>query len=382
MRETWRWFGEYDAITLAEIAQTGARGIVTALHDIPYGQVWSQDDIASRRGAIERAGFTWDVVESLPVHEDIKRGSGPLDDLFAAYRQSLANLAAEGVKTVCYNFMPVLDWTRTDLDTQMPRGGSCLRFEAAKMAAFEVHMLGRDAARESYAKEAIQRGDIWFQSATEADQDALLGTIMAGLPGAVSRYDMDGLREVLTTYDGLTHDDLRANLKRFLQEVVPTAAELGMTMCIHPDDPPRDILGLPRIVSNKDDIAWLLNAVDDHANGLTLCTGSLGAGSANDLPAIAHQFTDRIHFAHLRNVRKDPDGSFEESAHLDGDVDLIAVIDEILESEARRGVSIPYRADHGHALLSDIGREVQPGYTLIGRLRGLSELRGAIHAMS
>ncbi|MDC1296809.1 mannonate dehydratase [Octadecabacter sp.] len=382
MQETWRWFGEFDPIPLDQVAQTGARGIVSALHAVPYGDVWTREAIAARRREIEAAAFTWDVVESLPVHEDIKRGTGDLDRLFANYRQSLANLAAEGIKTVCYNFMPILDWTRTDLAAPLARGGTCLHFSAAKMAAFEIHMLGRAAARDEYHADAVTAGDAWMATATDADQAELLHAIMSGLPGAYDRYDIDGLRTVLKTYDGLTANDLCANLTRFLVEVVPTAAELGMSMCIHPDDPPRDILGLPRIVSSQDDIRQIMKAVDDTANGLTLCTGSLGSGVGNDLPAIANEFADRIHFVHLRNVTKAADGSFSEAAHLAGDVDLVAVIDELLEAESRRGVDLPFRADHGHALLSDKETKTQPGYTLIGRLRGLAELRGIICALS
>ena len=382
MRETWRWFGEFDPLTLTEIAQTGAAGIVSALHAIPYGEVWPKEAIADRRAEIEAAGFTWDVVESLPVHEDIKRGTGPMSAHFDAYRTSLENLASQGITTVCYNFMPILDWTRTDLFAPVPRGGTCLHFSATKMAAFEIHMLERDAARDAYHPDAIRAGDIWFQGSTETERDALLHAIMAGLPGAVDRYDINGLRTVLASYDGLSHDNLRANLKRFLEEVIPTASTLGINMCIHPDDPPRDILGLPRIVSTQDDIGWITQAVDDPANGLTLCTGSLGATPRNDLPSIARAFGHRTHFAHLRNVTKEPDGSFMESAHLAGDVDLVAVIDELLEAETRRSLNIPFRADHGHALLSDIGQTFQPGYTMIGRLRGLAELRGIIDALS
>ena len=380
MRETWRWFGEYDPITLAEVAQTGAHGIVSALHAIPYGDIWPQDAIAARRREIEAADLTWDVVESLPVHEDIKRGIGDLPTLFANYRTSLAHLAAEGITTVCYNFMPVLDWTRTDLFHPAPRGGTCLHFSAAKMAAFECHMLGRDAAREEYHPDAVTAGDEWFASSTEADRAGLLGAVMAGLPGAVDTYDIAGLRDVLDTYAGLTHADLRANLKRFLEEVIPTATELGINLCIHPDDPPQDILGLPRIVSNAQDIDWILRAVDAPANGLTLCSGSLGAGAGNDMPAIARAFGDRTHFVHLRNVTKSVDGSFTESAHLEGDVDLVATIDALLGAQAGR--DLPFRADHGHALLSDADQQVQPGYTLIGRLRGLAELRGILAALS
>ena len=381
MRETWRWFGEFDPIALNEVAQTGAAGIVSALHAIPYGEVWSREAIALRKAEIEVAGFTWDVVESLPVHEDIKRGTGDLDRLFGNYRTSLANLAAEGVKTVCYNFMPILDWTRTDLTASVARGGSCLHFSAAKMAAFEIHLLGRNAAKYDYHLDAVAAGTAWFETSTSEEQDLLLKTIMAGLPGAVDRYDIAGLKTVLDSYVDLSHDDLRGNLKRFLTEVIPTASELGIKMCIHPDDPPRDILGLPRIASTADDIAWIMQAVDTQANGLTLCTGSLGSHPDNDPPAIAQTFANRIHFVHLRNVTKQVDGSFTESAHLEGDVDLVAVINELLEAEAKNDADLPFRADHGHALLTDTQRDFQPGYTLIGRLRGLSELRGIIAAL-
>ena len=382
MRETWRWFGEFDPIALGEVAQTGSAGIVSALHAIPYGEVWPTNLIAARKSEIEAAGFTWDVVESLPVHEDIKRGTGDLRTLFANYRTSLKNLAAEGIKTVCYNFMPILDWTRTDLAAPVVRGGTCLHFSAAKMAAFEVHILGRNAARDDYHPNAIAAGSTWFQNSSKADQKKLLQTIMAGLPGAMDRYDIDGLKLILESYAGFSHDDLRANLKVFLNEVIPTATELGIKLCIHPDDPPSDILGLPRVVSTADDIAWIMDAVDAPANGLTLCTGSLGAHPDNDIPTIVRTFASRIHFVHLRNVVKQPDGSFTESAHLEGDVDLVAVIDELLEAEASHDFDLPFRADHGHALLSDGLREFQPGYTLIGRLRGLSELRGIIAALT
>lgn len=382
MRETWRWFGPFDEITLSEIRQTGAAGIVTALHDIPYGEVWPKARIAACRGEVNAAGFSWDVVESLPVHEAIKKGEGDLSALFASYRQSMVNLASEGIKTICYNFMPVLDWTRTDLTAPIANGGSCLRFSAPKMAAFEIHMMGREAARDEYAVEALIAADIWFQKSTDEDRATLLRSIMSGLPGAFDRYDIASLKAALAGYDGISRSDLRCNYRRFLEEIMPTAHELGMVFAVHPDDPPRDILGLPRIVSSDEDIAWILNAVDTPENGLTLCAGSLGANPANNVPEIAHKYGDRIHFAHLRNVRKDADGSFEESSHLGGDTDMVALIDELLEAEARRGVSIPFRPDHGHDLLSDKDRSTQPGYPLIGRLRGLAELRGVIHALS
>ncbi|MBZ4022649.1 mannonate dehydratase [Rhodobacter sp. TJ_12] len=389
MQECWRWYGpEFDRITLPEIAQTGATGIVHALHEIPYGEVWPRAAIAARKGEIEQAGFRWSVVESLPVHERIKRDDGDLTTLFANYRQSMANLAAEGIKTICYNFMPVLDWTRTDLQAPVARGGTCLRFEAYRMAAFEIHMLGRDGAEADYAPEVRARAAAWYQGATEADRNALLHAIMSGLPGAFDRYDIAGLRDQLALYEGIGRAEIRRNYKRFLEEVIPTAEELGMRLCVHPDDPPRDILGLPRVVSNAEDIAWILQAVESVANGLTLCTGSLGANPANDPAAIAARFAPRIHFAHLRNVKKDPDGSFEEAPHLGGDTDMVAVVKALLAEEARRVTEgradavIPMRPDHGHELLADIGRGTFPGYPLIGRMRGLAELRGVMAAVA
>lgn len=374
MIESWRWYGPFDRITLPQIAQTGASGIVTALHEIPYGEVWPQDVIAARNAEIKAAGFDWVVVESLPIHERIKRGDGDLSALFANYRQSMANLAAEGVTSICYNFMPLLDWTRTDLTAPVANGGTCLRFEASKMAAFELYMLNRPEAEADYTPEALQKAAVWHQQATQADKDGLLHAIMSGLPGAYDRYDIAGLKTALRGYDGLDQDALRANFKRFLEEVIPAAEDLGMRFCVHPDDPPRDILGLPRIVSDQDDIDFILRAVDSPANGLTFCTGSLGANPANDLPAMAQRFADRTHFAHLRNVRKDPDGSFEEAAHLEGDTDMVAVIAAFLGA----GRSIPFRPDHGHELLDDAARGTHPGYPLVGRLRGLAELRGVI----
>ena len=388
MIESWRWYGEFDKITLAEVAQTGASGIVTALHDIPYGEIWGMDSIAARNAQVTNMGFDWVVAESLPVHERIKRGEGDLTQLFSNYRQSMANLAGQGIKTICYNFMPLLDWTRTDLAAPVKGGGSCLRFDAARMAAFEIHMLCRDGAEDDYSDDVLSRAAVWFQQASETERDALLAAIMAGLPGAFDRYDVTGLRRVLQSYAGIDHTALRANYKRFLDEVIPTAEELGMLLCVHPDDPPRNILGLPRIVSGADDITWIMGAVDSIANGLTLCSGSLGANPANDVPEIAQRFADRIHFAHLRNVRKEPDSSFEEAAHLDGDTDMVALIRVLLDEQIRRqrvgraDHTFPFRPDHGHEVLSDIGSDFVPGYPLIGRLRGLSELRGVIRALT
>lgn len=388
MIESWRWYGPFDKITLPEIAQTGASGIVTALHEIPYGEVLPKELIAARKAEIQAAGFDWVVVESLPIHERIKRGEGDLSQLFANYRQSMANLAANGIQTICYNFMPLIDWTRTDLAAPVARGGTCLRFSAPKMAAFEIHMLGRREAEGDYPEEVRKDAAVWFQQSTEDDRQTLLHSIMSGLPGAYDRYDIAGLKAALQGYHGIDRDSLRANYRRFLQEVIPTAEDLGMRLCVHPDDPPRDLLGLPRIVSDAEGIAFALEAVPARSNGLTLCAGSLGANPANDVPAIARRFADRIHFAHLRNVRKDPDGSFEEAAHLEGDTDMVALIDALLTEERRRAAegrgdaTIPFRPDHGHELLSDIGRGTHPGYPLIGRLRGLAELRGVAAALS
>jgi mannonate dehydratase len=384
MLETWRWYGSLDNIALSEIRQTGASGIVTALHEIPYGQVWELDTIAARRDTIKKAELKWSVCESLPISEDIKRGTGELDSLFANYRQSLSNLASAGIHTICYNFMPLIDWTRTDLQSPIASGGSCLRFEATKMAAFEIHMLGRESAQEDYPEEALQKAKLWFDQSSKDDQAVLLNSIMSGLPGAYDRYDIKGLRTALASYEGMDANDIRANYQRFLNEIIPCAEELGMRMCVHPDDPPRNILGLPRIVSNNNDIRWILSAYESQANGLTLCTGSLGAGPKNDLVEIAKEHADKIHFAHLRNVKKDTDGSFEEAAHLEGDTNLVEVCSVLLQEEQRRKETgredweIPFRPDHGHELLSDSDRKTFPGYPLIGRLRGLAELRGVI----
>lgn len=389
MKESWRWYGPFDKIALSEIAQTGANGIVNALHEIPYGEVWSSEAIAARRDEIASNGLdlTWNVVESLPIHENIKRGEGNLDQLFANYRQSMKNLADNGIHTICYNFMPLLDWTRTHLYAPVYRGGTALRFSSPHMAAFEIHMLEREGAEADYSEEVCAEAKVWFDASTEQDRQTLLNSIMSGLPGAFDRYDINGLREALKRYKGIGRPEIRANYARFLAEIIPTAEDLGMRFCVHPDDPPRDILGLPRIVSTEDDIAWILAQQDSRANGLTLCSGSLGANPANDVPAIARRFADRIHFAHLRNVAKEPDGSFQEAAHLDGDTDMVALIAALVAEEARRKAEgrtdweIPFRPDHGHELLSDIGSGTVVGYPLIGRLRGLAELRGVIRAL-
>ncbi|MCI0756077.1 mannonate dehydratase [Teichococcus vastitatis] len=391
MEETWRWFGPDDAVQLSHIRQTGARGIVTSLHHIPYGMVWSVDEIERRKAVLAEdasLGLYWSVVESLPVHEKIRRGDPDCGQLFENYRTSMRNLASCGVKVICYNFMPVLDWTRTELAHPLVGGGTALRFNAHQYVGFDVFMLQRPGAEEGVAPELLERAKSWIDGATAAEKDTLLASVMAGLPGAFDRYDIPGLRRILSEYGQMTRSDLQANLKRFLEEVIPTAEEVGISLCMHPDDPPRPLFGLPRIVSNEQDIADLLDMVNSPANGLTLCSGSLGAGAGNDVPAIARRFADRVRFAHLRNVSKEPDGSFMEADHLGGDVDMVAVVDVLLTEQQRRRNAgqadwrIPFRPDHGHELLDDVGKPTFPGYPAIGRMRGLAELRGVIAALT
>ncbi|WP_159992792.1 mannonate dehydratase [Roseomonas sp. 18066] len=391
MEETWRWFGPDDAVKLNHIRQTGARGIVTSLHQIPYGVVWTVDEIEKRKALLaadESLGLRWSVVESLPVHEKIRRGDADCATLFDNYRQSLRNLAACGVKVICYNFMPVLDWTRTELRHPLVGGGNALRFNAHEYVGFDVFMLERPGAAEGVASELLARAKAWVDGATPAQKETLLNSIMAGLPGAFDRYDIPGLRGILAHYGEMTAADLKRNLKRFLDEIIPTAEEVGIAMCMHPDDPPRPLFGLPRIVSNEQDIADLLAMVDSPANGLTLCSGSLGAGVGNDVAAIARRFGPRIKFVHLRNVLKEPDGSFMEANHLGGDVDMVAVVEALLTEQKRRKEAgqadwrIPFRPDHGHELLDDVGKPTFPGYPAIGRMRGLAELRGVMTALA
>jgi mannonate dehydratase len=391
MEQTWRWFGPDDAVRLSHIRQSGATGIVTALHHIPYGAVWSVEEIERRKGEISAdatLGLRWSVVESLPVHESIKIGQGDLEPLFENYRQSLRNLAACGVMTVCYNFMPVLDWTRTQLAYALPGGGTALRFNIHEYVAFDWLMLERPGAELGYDDAILARAQAWHKAASDEDRKRLLDTIMAGLPGAFERYDIPGLRRMLALYADITRAGLRENLARFLRAVIPTAEELGMKLAMHPDDPPRPVFGLPRIVSNADDLQFIVDSVPSPANGLTFCTGSLGAGVHNDVPALAARFASHVHFAHLRNVAKEPDGSFMEAEHLGGDTDMVAVIDTLLTEQQRRKASgaddwrIPMRPDHGHELLDDVGKRTHPGYPAIGRMKGLAELRGVMQALA
>jgi mannonate dehydratase len=381
MEHTWRWFGPRDPITLADIKQTGATGIVTALHEVPNGEVWTSQAIADRKTRIEASGLTWSVVESVPVHEDIKRGGPDRDRLIEAYQQSLRNLAANGIDVVCYNFMPILDWTRTDLRYVMADGAWALRFDQDAFAAFDLFILDRAGAAAEYDEEETARARTYHADLSEEGRELLVRTIIAGLPGAEEGYTLASLRTMLATYADIDGAALRENLGYFLRAVVPVATEAGIRMAIHPDDPPRPLLGLPRVVSTQEDVRWLLNAAPGVANGLTFCTGSFGVRADNDLVAMAREFATRIYFAHLRStVREENPLSFHEGIHVLGDVDMVGVVSELVTEERRRerdgGPRIPMRPDHGHQLLDDQGRASNPGYSLIGRLKGLAELRG------
>lgn len=391
MEQTWRWFGPDDVVTLPHIRQAGATGIVTALHHIPYGVVWSPEEVERRKAVIAAdatLGLRWSVVESLPIHERVKLGEGDLSGILDNYRQSMRNLAASGIKTICYNFMPILDWTRTDLAWPLPGGGSALRFDAVKYCAFDCFMLARPGAEADHAPELISRAKMWLDRASQSDTDKLLATINAGLPGAYDRYDIAGFRDMLDRYKGVGRDGLRQNFARFLREIVPTAEEAGIRMAVHPDDPPRPMFGLARIVSSGDDLQFILDAAPSPSNGITFCTGSLGAGAHNNVPALAGRFAEHIHFAHLRNVAKEMDGSFMEADHLGGDTDMVLVMRTLLREQKRRKDrgdprwQIPFRPDHGHELLDDVGKRSFPGYSAIGRLKGLAELRGVMKALA
>lgn len=382
MRETWRWFGPQDPISLSDIRQAGATGIVTALHDLPNGTIWPVELIRQRQQMIAAAGLDWQVVESVPVHEDIKTATPGWQRHAEAWAQTLVNLAQCGIRTVCYNFMPVLDWTRTDLSFALPDGARCLRFDHVDMALFDLHILERPGACADYdgpIREAAQRR---FAAISAHDADKLTQTIIAGLPGAEESFSLDQFRKQLSRYFGFDAKRLRANLWAFLQIVVPVAETHGVRLALHPDDPPRSLFGLPRIVSTGADLAAVLAMVDSPSNGLTFCTGSLGVRADNDLPALLRQYGDRVHFLHLRATRREADGmSFHEASHLNGDIDMVAIIEEVLRIEKARNQELPFRPDHGHALADDQRRSGNPGYPLIGRLRGLAEIRGVVHAL-
>ncbi|KQR71682.1 mannonate dehydratase [Rhizobium sp. Leaf341] len=387
MLESWRWFGENDPVTLSHARQAGAHGIVTALHHIYDGRAWTLDDVLERKAAIERAGMVWSVCESIPVHSAIKLRNGQCRDFIDRWKVSLANLGRAGVPVVCYNFMPVVDWTRTDLRYPTATGGLALRFDMADFAAYDLFVLKRRGAEESYRPDLVETARKRFEALSEEALLRLETNIIAGLPGKEDTHTRDGIRAQIASFDEMSSADMRANLIAFLREVVPVAAEHGVRLAIHPDDPPFSLFGLPRVVSTADDIAALLESVDDEANGLTLCAGSYGSRPDNDLTDMAKRFAERIHFVHLRNVRKEADGSFTESDHLDGDVDMVALTTVLRREERRRDAAgrsdkvIPFRPDHGHLLIDDQTKTVNPGYSCIGRLKGLAELRGVIAAV-
>ncbi|MDR9439169.1 MAG: mannonate dehydratase [Halomonas sp.] len=382
MEHTWRWFGPKDPIRLDEIRETGATGIVTALHEVPNDEVWSLEAIRERKALIEAAGLTWSVVESVPVPEVIKQGRHGRDELVSTYCQTLRNLAACGIDTVCYNFMPVLDWTRTDLRWVLPDGAMALRFDQTAFAAFDLFLLERPGAKTEYGQGEQEAARHYFDGLDVAARNKLVNTLIAGLPGAEEHYTLERFRAVLAEYADIDAARLREHLGYFLRAVIPVAEEVGLRMAIHPDDPPRPMLGLPRVVSTPEDARWLLDAVPSSANGLTLCTGSYGVRADVDLADMARRFGPKIHFAHLRSTKReaaDP-RSFHEAPHLDGDVDMVAVIQALVGEERRReregGPRLPLRPDHGHHILDDRHRDTAPGYPLYGRLRGLAELRG------
>ncbi|MGS4946900.1 mannonate dehydratase [Meridianimarinicoccus sp. RP-17] len=396
MKQTWRWFGPNDLVSVDDVRQAGAQGVVTALHHVPTGTVWTPGDIAQRQAEVARmrdgtpSGLAWDVVESLPVSEDIKRKTGDWRAHVAAYKESLANLAAAGIEVICYNFMPVLDWTRTDLAWRLPTGATCMRFDLVDFAAFDLHILARPGAAEDYDEALREAAARRFAAMPDDTRAAITGNVVFGLPGAAERMSLEDVRTHLAVYAGMSADTLRANLIDFLSEVVPVAEGLGLRLCCHPDDPPFPLLGLPRVMSTEPDYMAVLKAVDSPANGITLCSGSLGARPDNDLPGMMARLGDRVHFLHLRNVTResrDIRGSFHEAEHLGGDTDMVALVEAALREEARRraagraDASIPFRPDHGQDILDDLGRRAQPGYPSIGRLKGLAELRGIIAAL-
>ncbi|WP_193142828.1 mannonate dehydratase [Meridianimarinicoccus sp. MJW13] len=397
MQQSWRWFGPKDTVSIPDMRQAGVTGVVSALHHIPNGVVWSDEEIKRRQQQIEQqpngapTSLVWNVVESLPVSENIKQQTGDWRAHIENYKQSIRNLAAAGVPVICYNFMPVLDWTRTNLGYELPNGARCMRFDVVDFAIFDIFVLARDGASDDFPAEVVQQAKTRRDTMTDTDLDALMQNVICGLPGAEEGYSLDDLRAHLRAYDGIDAERLRQHQIDFLTEVVPVAEEVGARLCCHPDDPPFALLGLPRIMSTEADYTRLMAAVDSPANGITLCSGSLGVRADNDLPGMMRRLGSRVHFVHLRNVCRETDGlpnSFHEAAHLEGVTDMVELIAAVLDEEKRRAAegrtdcNIPFRPDHGQDILSDLGKNSQPGYPAVGRLKGLAELRGIIEALS
>ncbi|EYD76267.1 Mannonate dehydratase [Rubellimicrobium mesophilum DSM 19309] len=388
MEQCWRWFGPRDPIPLAHVRQAGATGIVTAIHEHYRGEVWPEDAIAERKRVIEEAGLRWSVVESIPVPNAIKLGGEPAREATAAFAETMRRLARAGLRTICYNFMPVVDWTRTELRHPMPSGGLALRFDMTDFVAYDAFILDRPDAGRDYTPDLLAKAEARAKELTPEQVQRLESTIIAGLPGAEDSHSRAGIAAIIARYRDTAPDDLRAHLRAFHETVVPIAREEGLNLCIHPDDPPFPLFGLPRVVSTAQDLESIFAAVPERENGLTFCAGSLGARADNDLPAILSAHADRVHFVHLRNVSTDPDGSFVEDDHLVGNADMVTLLAILLKEEARRrdegrtAATIPFRPDHGHLLLDDQEKRTNPGYSAIGRLKGLAELRGILTALA
>jgi mannonate dehydratase len=382
LEQTFRWYGPNDAVTLAAVKQTGATGVVTALHHVPSGEVWSIDEIEKRKNIVKAAGLSWSVVESVNIHESIKTGAKQRDEYIEKYITSLSNLSKAGIKTICYNFMPVLDWTRTDIDYRLPNGASALRFHAPALAAFDLYILEREGAYKEFTEQQQKEAKLYLDALTADDKAKLITNVMAGLPGTKDVLTVNEFKAHLAKYKNVDADALRENLSYFLKAIIPDAEKLGIKMCIHPDDPPFPIFGLPRVISTEKDLEFVVSASPSISNGLTFCTGSLGARADNDLPGIVERLGKHFHFLHLRNVQREADGSFYEADHLGGSTDMYAVMKNIVLEQKKRldsgrdDVAIPMRPDHGHKLLDDFNYNTFPGYSVIGRLKGLAELRG------